>query len=425
MTEEIRNQVEKMGRAFEEFKNANQKNFTEAMQKAAEDVAAKYVAIQAAIEKTEKSANSRIDELEVKLQRPVQGKDANETDLKRARLWQTLRRGRLGEKNAGMDVEQSRQYADAFEAFIRRGDNTLSRLTPEETKALSVGIDPDGGYWVEPAMSTRIVEKIFETSPMRSLATIETISTDELKLPYDADEYSVSTASELGSRSETNTGQIGEYTIPVHEMYAKPKASQKIVEDAAFDIQGYVTRKVTDKMLRTENTWHITGNGVGQARGIMAYNSGTSWLTVQQVASGSASDFTYNGLIDLVASLKQPYHANARFILKRASIANIMKLVDGDGRYIFQPTSVLGFNGQPLLGYPISFADDVAAVAANALAAAFGDFRAAYTIVDRIGMTMLVDPYSSKPYIEYYVRRRSGGAVVNFEAYKIQKIAAS
>lgn len=424
MTEEIRNQVEKMGRAFEEFKNANQKNFTEAMQKAAEDVAAKYAAIQAAIEKIDKSANSRIDELEVKLQRPVQGKEATETDLKRASGFALLEKTRRN-RDAVPDVEKSRAYCSAFDAYIRRGDKMLTNLTPEETKALSVGIDPDGGYWVEPAMSTRIVEKIFETSPMRSLATIETISTDELKLPYDADEYSVSTASELGTRSETNTGQIGEYTIPVHEMYAKPKASQKIVEDAAFDIQGYVTRKVTDKMLRTENTWHITGNGVGQARGIMAYNSGTSWLTVQQVASGSATDFTYNGLIDLVAALKQPYHANARFILKRASIANIMKLVDGDGRYIFQPTSVLGFNGQPLLGYPISFADDVAPVAANALAAAFGDFRAAYTIVDRIGMTMLVDPYSSKPYIEYYVRRRSGGAVVNFEAYKIQKIAAS
>lgn len=423
-------QIERLGRGFEEFKTAHQQSLkdrdvllTEKVDKLATVTAQQWESIQKAHETESRLLKARIDDLEAKLARPATS-GTSDAETKSAKQFSILERSRKGLVGASPDIEKVRLYSGAYDAFLRRGSHANERLTPDEIKALSVGSDPDGGYWVEPTASSRIIEKIFESSPMRALATIETISGDELKLPYDVEEYGSATASETGTRSTTTTGTIGEYIIPVHEMYAKPKATQKLVEDVAFDIGGYIQRKTSEKFGRDEATWFVSGTGSGQARGILSYASGTSWLQVEQVNSGNASDLTYNGLINLVTSLIEQYHANARFLMKRASVANVMKLVDGDGRYIFQPTTILGFNATPLMGYPISFANDMPAIAANALSLAFGDFRAAYTIVDRVALTLLVDPYSAKPYIEYYMRRRVGGAVVNFQAFKIQKVAA-
>ena len=70
-------------------------------------------------------------------------------------------------------------------------------------------------------------------------------------------------------------------------------------------------------------------------------------------------------------------------------------------------------------------ASDMAVVGANNLAAAYGDFRAGYTIVDRAGIKVLRDPFTAKPYVQFYTTKRVGGDVVNYEAIKIQKLATS
>jgi HK97 family phage major capsid protein len=156
------------------------------------------------------------------------------------------------------------------------------------------------------------------------------------------------------------------------------------------------------------------------AQGFMSYPSGTNWGQIQQVGTGTSGAFTYAGLLNLITSLKEPYQAGASWLVKRASVASIMLIQDGNGRYIFQPIVGGNFNNTSLLGYNLKYANDMPAVAAGALAAAFGDFKRGYVIVDRVGLSVLRDAYTSKPNILFYTRKRTGGDCDDFDALKIQ-----
>lgn len=422
--QEFKTAVEQMGRDFNEYKATAEKARTDG------DVLLqqKMDALSADVLKKWETCQRHLDEMEAKAKRPNYASEGDEkVERKAAADFRNLLNARSNIKTDGPvegDLEEYRAYKQAIGNYLRRGDPSLSRMKPEEIKALSVGSDPDGGYTVPPETSSRITKIIFETSPLRSLATVETIGADEMKFLEDTDEASVGWVGETTTRPETDTPQLGEKTIVAHELYAKPKATQKLIEDSVFNIESWLTNKVSEKFARTEATAFISGNGVGKPRGITTYASGTSWGQIQQVNSGSAGAFTYEGLIDLINSLKEPYHANASFLTKRESVAPILKLKDGDNRYIFMPVGPEGFNNAPLLGYPLRFATDMAAVASAALAMAFGDFRRGYLIVDRLGYSLLRDPYSSKPYVEFYIRRRVGGDVVNYEAIKLHKLSS-
>jgi HK97 family phage major capsid protein len=290
-------------------------------------------------------------------------------------------------------------------------------------KALSVDSDPDGGYLVRPEVSSEIVKKVFESSPVRELASVQTISSDALEIIEDLDEAASGWVGERQARSETDTPQIKKIVIPAHELYANPKASQKLLDDAQVNIESWLQEKVSSKFARDEATAFVTGNGVLKPMGFLSYAAGTGFNQVEQVNSGDANLVTDDGLLDLQGALKEDYQANATWLLKRSTLTAIRKLKDGDDNYVWQPGIA---NGVPslILGKPYRLANDMPAVAANALSIAYGDFKMGYQIVDRVGIRVLRDPYTAKPYILFYTTKRVGGAVKNFEAIKIQKIAA-
>jgi HK97 family phage major capsid protein len=208
-------------------------------------------------------------------------------------------------------------------------------------------------------------------------------------------------------------------------MFAEPRATQSMLEDAGLDIEAWIANKVGEKMGRIEATAFFTGTGVNQPRGLLTYASGTTNGTIEQIASGNATNVTADGLYNLVFSLKDYYTPNSRFLMKRLTVRNFLKLKDGNGQYIWQMGDIK--TGQPstLLGYPVERAEDMPTLEAGSLSVAFGDFRAAYTIVDRLGITLLRDNLTAKPYVKFYNRRRVGGDVVNFEAVKLLVTAAS
>lgn len=322
----------------------------------------------------------------------------------------------------------------AFNEFCRTKsregfDEYLERKAADmpEFKALSVDSDPSGGYLVMPEMGGIIQTKVFESSPIRQLATVETIGTDSYDDIVDYDEAGSGWVGEQESRPETTTPALGKISIPVHELYAKPKATQKLLDDASIDMEAWLAGKVAEKFARDEATAFVTGNGVTRPRGITTYAAGTSISSgqIEQVNSGSATDFTRDGLVDLQNRLKEPYQANATWLTKRVNMANLLKLKNG----ISDPVFDMMYNKNAgleafIMGRPLRFANDVAAVSASALAIIYGDIRTAYKIVDRIGIRILRDPYSSKPHVEFYTTKRVGGGVVNFEAVVIGKIAA-
>lgn len=323
-----------------------------------------------------------------------------------------------------VDAEAYQEYcAKAFPAYIRARSDAA--LRPQIQASLNTASDPDGGYHVPTTMSSRIITKIYETSAMRDMATVESIAGKELTIPRDEGEAGAGGwVGEFTAPSETTTPQWGESKLTAYEMFVEPRVTQTMLEDAGLDTEGWLSRKVGEKMGRIEATAFFAGTGVNQPRGIMTYPHGTTNGTIEQVNSGAATAITSDGIYNLVFQLKDFYLTNARFVMKRLTVRDVLKLKNGDGDYMWQMGDIRQGIPQTLLGYPITRAEDMDTIAASSLSVLFGDVRAAYTIVDRLGLTLLRDNLTAKPYIKYYTRRRVGGDVVNFEAVKILKTSA-
>jgi HK97 family phage major capsid protein len=304
-----------------------------------------------------------------------------------------------------------------------RSDGAMSQ--PVQA-AMQTGSDPDGGYLVPVTTSSRIIKKVYETSALRELATVESIGGKELEIPRDEGEFGYGGwVGETTAPAETTTSTLGVSKIAAHEMYAEPRVTQSMLEDAGIDIEAWVANKVGEKLGRIEATAFFTGDGVGKPRGLLTYATGTTPGYIEQIVSGAATEVTADGLYNLVFSLKDYYTANASFLMKRLTVRDIVKLKDGNGQYMWQMGDIKAGVPANLLGYSVKRAEDMTTIAASALSIAFGDFKAAYTIVDRLGITLLRDNLTAKPYVKFYNRRRVGGDVVNFEAVKLQKIAAA
>jgi HK97 family phage major capsid protein len=355
--------------------------------------------------------NARIDEL---------------TDQLKATQAQALR------TNVTSIQKDSDPAREVLVKYLRRGDQRLTAqerdVLEQHQKALSVDSDPDGGYLVTPQQSARIIEVVFETSPMRQIATVETISSDALEGLFDGDEAAAAWVAERGSRAETNTPQLGQWRIPTHELYANPRATQKLLDDSAVDIEAWLSRKVADKFARTENLAFVLGTGVGQPRGIVTYPDGTTRGTIERIPSLDASTIAAEGIYNVIYGIKNAYRTGAVWVMNRATVGVIRTIRDesggaGTGQFMWSP----GFGTQPatLAGYPIVEFEDMADISGGNIVAGFGNFRQAYTIVDRIGIRVLRDPYSAKPHVEFYTTKRVGGDVLNFEAIKLMDIAAS
>jgi len=431
MSEEIKKAigaVDALHAGFEEFKKANDERLAQIEKKGSADVVteAKLQKIEADLEKAQKIADEAV--LASKRQSRIVTDERGEVvDLDRkAQEWASMNARRRGAVAGSFGAADMDGYKAAFDTFLRKGEEVMG---PEERKALSVGTDPDGGYVVNPDLSGRIVMKVFESSQMRAYASIQVISSDALEGLFDLNEASSGWVGETDSRPETNTPQLGKWRIPAHELYAKPKATQKLLDDASINMEAWLASKVAEKFARDEANAFVVGNGVNKPRGFLTFSSGTTLPgTIERFDTGVNGAFAAapNGgdvLINALYGLKQQYRANATWFMNRATLKLTRKLKDSDGAYLWSPGIAAG---QPasLLGYPVASFEDMPDPATDSLSIAVGDMREAYQIVDRLGIRTLRDPYSAKPYVEFYTTKRVGGDVVNFEALKLIEFTA-
>ena len=382
------------------------------------------------------TANTRIDELETALSRTGTG-ETREEDLElraAAReliLSDAYDSGRQMEDLEPADIDEldlnaTRLYNRHFKHYLRKGQGEfLRRMGSDlETRLLSVDRDPGGGYWVRPEVSSRITSIVFETSPIRQFAAIENISSDSIELIADENEAGFGWVGEQQTRPETTTPDIGKRVIHAHEQYAEPRATQKLLDDAGFDVEGWLAGKVADRFARSEATAFVTGDGVAQPRGFTTYPAGTAIGQIEQIASAGTDVIEPDDVYNMIYSIKSPYLSNARWMMARLTIRDFRLLRSDEpgtadqGMWLWEPNMQTG-QPQMLGGYPLHQADDMAAVGSDTLPAAFGDFRAGYTIVDRMGIRTLRDPYTAKPNVKFYTTRRVGGDVVNYEAIKL------
>lgn len=442
MDPELKALIDQLGRTFEEFKAAQDKQIAELKKGMADAVTeAKLQKInedldklQSAKDELEQKQTARLDELEKKLNRPRGGGNDEKLEAE-VKAFNASLKSFAGMYSrpapAEVSAEAYAEYRKGFNAFVRGGDRAFSDA---ERKAMSVGSDPDGGYLAPADLSGRIVTRVFETSPMRQVASVQTIGTDALEGPQDTDEAaSGGWVGETQARTTTATPQVGMWRIPVYEMYAQPEATQKLLDDASIDVEAWLGNKVADKLTRVENAAFITGDGVNKPRGLFTYTTAATaddsraWGTFEHIVTGANGDFAASNpadkLFDLIGAMKDAYLTNARWMTRREVITKIRKFKESTtGNYLWQPGLQQG-QPQTILGFPVSIAQDIPALASGSLSMAFGDFREAYQIVDRQGFRVLRDPYTNKPFVRFYTTRRVGGGALQFEAVKFLKFS--
>lgn len=327
----------------------------------------------------------------------------------------------------GDDAEKAERKA-AFLKFLRKGIIGEHRADnePIEIKAMSTDVKPDGGYLVYPEISDMIVSRVFETSPIRQVANVMQTESTTVEMLIDDDESDANWAGEGAAGSETDTAQLGRKTIAVHKLEALPKMTVEMTQSAYLDVEAWHAQKVADRFSRRENAAFVSGSGVNQPYGFLTYPAWASAGTYQRgriedINTGAAAAITADGLIELQASLKEPYQPGAVFMMHRTTFGSALKL-KGNDTYFFSPTMLR--DGQPtltLLGKPVFFAGDMPLEGAGALCAVYGDFSRGYTIVDGVGLTVLRDPFTSKGFVTFYTTKRVGGDVTNFDAIKRHK----
>lgn len=314
--------------------------------------------------------------------------------------------------------DPERPEAKAWNKYLRKGNEGM---TPDEVKVLTVSDDTTGGVFATSEWAGGLIQAITEISPIRSIASIRQTGQRSVSFPKQTATAAAAWVTETGTRSERTGIAFGLEEIPTHEMYHFVDVSQQDLEDAAFDIEGHLRTVFSEQFALLEGTAFVSGNGVGKPQGFLSHPD------IAHTASGDANYLTADAFITCFYALKDGHARNASWVLARASIASVRKLKDGTGNYIWAPgLGLTGASGPSILGAPYVEAVDMPAVSAGLNAVAVGDFKR-YQIVDRVGTTVLRDPYSAATTgcIRFHARRRVGGQTLLAEAIRIIRIEAS
>jgi HK97 family phage major capsid protein len=342
----------------------------------------------------------------------------------------TLKQARPALASERKSSHDAREHKAAFDTYVRSGESAGLRAL--ETKAMSVGSNPDGGYTVPFEIETEIGKRLTLISPIRSIAGVRQISANVYKKPFMTAGPAVGWVGETDARAQTATPTLAELQFPAMELYAMPAASATLLEDSAVNIDEWIAGEVEQVFAAQEGTAFVSGDGTNKPKGFLAYDkiaeASWAWTKIGYVATGTAGDFDedapIDAIIDLVYALKSGYRQNGHFVMNRKTQAAVRKLKDADGQYLWSPPTQQ--NGRAtLLTYPLVEAEDMPDIAADAFAIAFGDFRRGYLVVDRQGVRVLRDPFTAKPYVLFYTTKRVGGGVQDFDAIKLLKFAAS
>lgn len=408
---ELKDLIEKQGRAFEEFKSA-----------LAESEKKKTTESEAKVDKL----NDELTKLSKQLKEVGERAEAAE------KLASRPNRGD-GTKATQEEVEHKKAL---FEYLKKGAEGDLRGL---EKKAMSAGSNPDGGYTVHSELDAMIDRVARQTIVMRRLATVRTITGRSFKKIVQTSGASAGGwGNERSAPAETGTPGLVELEFTPGTLWAEPRATQELLEDSDQNIEAWLADEVGITFEEQENAAFLSGSGVNRPRGFLDYpivaNGSYAWGSIGYVPSGASGDFAapstsvspVDAFTDLHHALKPKYRANANWLMGDATVAKVRKFKDGEGNLQWKPGATVD---QPFvelfLGKPIEYDDNMPAVEANSYSVAFGDFKRGYLIVDRRGTQVLRDPFSSKPYVKFWTTRRVGGGVQNFEAIKLMKMASN
>lgn len=326
--------------------------------------------------------------------------------------------GGLG--GGGQDRVTDPEYTKAFGAYMKKGDVQAS---------LNKGTAAEGGYTTPIEWDRTITDKLKIVSPMRELCTVMQISGQGFSKLFNLRGTGSGWVGETAARTETPGPTFGTLNFKVGEIYANPSITQQLLDDSLIDIENWLAGEVETEFAYQENLAFVSGTGANdRPNGILTYVTGGAnaathpFGAIATVNSGAAAAVTADGIENLIYALPSEFRASARFAMNLASIGKVRLLKDGQGNYLWQPSYQAG-EPASLAGHPLTEVAAMPDIAAGAKPILFGDFKRAYLIVDSIGVRVLRDPFTNKPYVMFYTTKRVGGGAVNTEAMKAQNIA--
>ncbi|NPD15363.1 phage major capsid protein [Xinfangfangia sp. D13-10-4-6] len=329
-------------------------------------------------------------------------------------------------------VEENAPHQKAFNAYLRSGDDEGYRGLIPEGKAMSTAVAADGGYLVSPQTADQIRSMLVSTSSLRAVANVVQVEATSFDVLIDRSEIGSGWATEAATIAETATPALERIQIRLHELSAMPKASQRLLDDSAFDVESWLAGKIATRFIRAEASAFINGDGVDKPRGILlptkVANASWTWGNLGYVPTGAAADFATTNpadcIINLVYALGADYRANGTFLMNSKTAGAVRKMKDADGRFLWSDGLAAGEPAR-LMGYAVLICEDMPDVGAGTFPIAFGDFNAGYTIAERPDLRILRDPFSAKPHVLFYATKRVGGDISDFAAIKLLRVAAT
>ncbi|MFZ4532487.1 MAG: phage major capsid protein [Alsobacter sp.] len=395
--------LDALARGFEAFRHENDARLA-ALERGRGDVLVdeKIARIDAALDE----ARDRLDALQLRAARPPLA----------------------GSGPGGDGIDLARKAA--FRAYMRSGD--AAALVGLDAKALSAGSGPDGGFLVPPPAEREVLRRLALISPIRAIASVREIATATYKKAYSTTGPAAGWVGETVARPQTGSQVIADMTFPTMELYANPSATQTLLDDAAIDVESWIAEEIEQVFAEQEGAAFVAGDGTTRPQGFMATAKSTvaawGWGKLAYLPTGVAAGFPAANpsdlLVDLVYALKAGYRQNASFVMNRRTQAQIRKFKSATGEYLWQPPTSLGAPAT-LMNFPVVEAEDMPDIAADSFAIACGDFRRGYLIVDRMGIRVLRDPFTAKPYVLFYTTKRVGGGVQDFDAIKLVKFGVA
>lgn len=402
---ELKALSESIFKAFDDFKGANDERIKaiEAKGYAPSDLVGKVDVINTELTKLGKE----MDELIKKAQRP----------------------GASGEgEGKGLTPEQL-EHKKALQLYLREGKESAPLAL--ESKAMHSGSDPDGGFLVGTEMDTQIDRVASAETAMRRLATVRTIGKASYKKLVKTSGMTGGWVGEQEDSSESAAPKYAEIEIPAARVFVEPWVTNDMLEDADYDLEADLTEEAGVAFSEAEGTAFLNGDGIKKPRGLLSYstvaNASYAWGKLGFIVSGANGAFAASNpgdkLIDLQHALKQRYRNGAAWLMADSTLAAVRQMKDGSGAYyLWQPDPLAGFGGR-LLGSPVETDDYMPAMATNSLSVAYGNFKRAYTIVDRRGIAVIRDNVTKKGTTKFHFSRRVGGGVTHFEAVKLMKFS--
>lgn len=395
MTTDVNKTIEELGRAFEAFKATHTQEINAMRQ-----------------------SNGTAD-LQAKIEKISASMDKHQKEIEDAHTKIAAAQHHGG---SGASGPADREYSAAFRAHFTRGDVQAS---------LNKGTASEGGYLAPVEWDRTITDRLVQVSPIRGIASVQSISTAGYSKLFNNRGATSGWVGETAPRPATNTATFSSMTYKPGELYANPAATQQMLDDSEVNLEQWLAGEVETEFAYQEGVAFLTGNGANdRPNGLLTYVTGGAnaaahpWGDIKTVGSGAVGAITADALIDLIYELPEEYTANSRFLLNRTTQGAIRKLKDGQGNYLWQPSYVAG---QPatIAGYPVTTVAGIPNIAANAISVMFGDFKRGYQIVDRTGVRVLRDPFTNKPFVQFYTTKRVGGGLLNPDVLKAMKVNAA